>query len=472
MGTKLPWDPAWIVESLSDSTIYMAFYTIVHKLRSSGVDASRLTKEFWDFVMLGKGDAERVSESTGVPLQLLRELREEFTYWYPLDSRHSGKDLIPNHLTFFIFNHAGIFPEDLWPRQIVVNGFVLYEGKKMSKSLRNIIPLKEVIRRYGPDPVRLTLLAAAELGQDADFTDAAARGFEERLLRLLETVGKLREAGPVDGYAERAELSRAHLWLLNRINRRVRLVTELMDKLRMREAVHHVLFGVEDDVRRFASRWYGGRMDRALSDERAAAVLRYVYERVALMLAPFAPFTAQEMWSRLGHGTLVEEEGWPSVDERFVSDELELEEEYLEMLLSDIREIVELLGRRPSAIRVYVAPRSYYGLLVEASKALAEGVPLKDFVRRAVQRFRDRRLGAEVARRVYDLASRLTPELRVLVGKVVLDEARVVREASDYILTVVGGKEVAVVEVGEEEVVTVKGKRQVPLPLKPVIYIE
>ncbi len=71
-----------------------------------------------------------------------KQIREEFKYYYPLDSRHSGRDLVPNHLSFFIFNHSIIFPKSLWPRQIVVNGSVLMDGKKMSKSMGNIIPLK------------------------------------------------------------------------------------------------------------------------------------------------------------------------------------------------------------------------------------------------------------------------------------------------------------------------------------------
>ena len=47
---------------------------------------------------------------------------------------------MPNHLTMYIFNHVGILKEEYWPKQIVVNGFVNYEGEKMSKSLGNIIP--------------------------------------------------------------------------------------------------------------------------------------------------------------------------------------------------------------------------------------------------------------------------------------------------------------------------------------------
>jgi len=75
-----------------------------------------LTEEFWDYVFLGQGSAAEVAKRIGVDPAALEEIRREFDYWYPLDSRNSGKDLIPNHLTFFIFNHVATSPWGRWPR--------------------------------------------------------------------------------------------------------------------------------------------------------------------------------------------------------------------------------------------------------------------------------------------------------------------------------------------------------------------
>jgi len=127
MGTKLPWDKDWIVESLSDSVIYMAYYTIARFVNDGTIQAENLSKEFFDYVFLTKGSANKVS---GIKASTVEEIRKEFSYFYPVDSRHSGRDLVPNHLTFFVFNHVAIFPENNWPQQIVVNGSVLMDGKK------------------------------------------------------------------------------------------------------------------------------------------------------------------------------------------------------------------------------------------------------------------------------------------------------------------------------------------------------
>jgi len=109
----------------------MAYYIIAKFVNAGVIPAEKLSKEFFDYVFLGIGS----SDVSGVPKDIVEEIRAEFSYFYPVDSRHSGRDLVPNHLTFFVLNHVAIFPENNWPQQIVVNGSVLMDGKKMSKSM-------------------------------------------------------------------------------------------------------------------------------------------------------------------------------------------------------------------------------------------------------------------------------------------------------------------------------------------------
>ena len=87
-----------------------------------------------------------------IPIATLDRLKNEFNYWYPVDLRVSGKDLIQNHLTFFLYNHAAIFPEEHWPRAIRTNGHVLLNGEKMSKSTGNFKTLKQV--QAEPKPLK------------------------------------------------------------------------------------------------------------------------------------------------------------------------------------------------------------------------------------------------------------------------------------------------------------------------------
>ena len=61
-------------------------------------------------------------------------MRSEFLFWYPMDLRVSGKDLIQNHLTMCLYNHAAIFPKEQWPSSIYCNGHILVDNEKMAKS--------------------------------------------------------------------------------------------------------------------------------------------------------------------------------------------------------------------------------------------------------------------------------------------------------------------------------------------------
>lgn len=86
--------------------------------------------EVWDYVFLGKESA--IDAELKPKLDIMRK---EFLYWYPMDLRCSGKDLIKNHLIMALFNHAAVwkdFPE-LWPRGYFCNGYILVDGEKMSK---------------------------------------------------------------------------------------------------------------------------------------------------------------------------------------------------------------------------------------------------------------------------------------------------------------------------------------------------
>ncbi|HSB57462.1 MAG TPA: leucine--tRNA ligase, partial [Nitrosopumilaceae archaeon] len=135
LGTKLPWDENWIVESLSDSVIYMAYYILAKYVNKKQIIAENLGDAFFDYIFLEEGDAATVATNCKITENLLESIKNEFLYFYPVNARHSGRDLVPNHLTFFVFNHIAIFPKKHWPEEIVVNGSVLMDGKKMSKSM-------------------------------------------------------------------------------------------------------------------------------------------------------------------------------------------------------------------------------------------------------------------------------------------------------------------------------------------------
>ncbi|VDK34142.1 unnamed protein product, partial [Anisakis simplex] len=94
-----------------------------------------------------------------VPEEKLSKLRREFLYWYPVDMRVSGKDLVQNHLTYFLFNHVTIWKDhpELWPKSIRANGHLLLNNEKMSKQTGNFLTLSDSVTQFSADGMRLSL---------------------------------------------------------------------------------------------------------------------------------------------------------------------------------------------------------------------------------------------------------------------------------------------------------------------------
>jgi leucyl-tRNA synthetase len=190
LGTRVPWDPSVMVESLSDSTIYQAYYSFAHLLHKDmfgkepgplGIKPDQLTDEAWDYAF-GLRTRSDIPKSD-IPDEMLKTMRRHFDYWYPLDMRTSGKDLIQNHLTFNLYAHTAIFPKENWPRSFRVNGHLLLNGDKMSKSTGNFLTIAGAVEKFGADATRIALADAGDEISDANFEETVANS---NILKLFE----------------------------------------------------------------------------------------------------------------------------------------------------------------------------------------------------------------------------------------------------------------------------------------------
>jgi leucyl-tRNA synthetase len=342
LGTKLPWDKDWIVESLSDSVIYMAYYILAKYVNNNQIVAENINDEFFDYIFFGDGDAKKIVSECKITKELLEQIRDEFAYFYPVNARHSGRDLVPNHLTFFVFNHIAIFPKKYWPEEIIVNGSVLMDGKKMSKSMGNIIPLRDAIRTYGADPIRLAILISAELLQDADFNLEAVKGIKNKLENMLEDCSKYK-------LKPNTNLQQEERWLQSRLQQLISETTVSVEKMRLREALHYVLYEFDSDIQ-----WYLKRIDAKNRTDTASMLHEVLSARVA-MLSPFAPHIAEEMWEKLGNTDSVSKATWPSV----LDDKIDIvsiqSENLLKSTMEDIKNILKVTKITPRRIIIYTS---------------------------------------------------------------------------------------------------------------------
>jgi len=472
LGTKLPWDPEWIIESLSDSVIYMAYYTIAKGLREHGIRPGQLTDALFDYLFLGVGDPDKTAKETGLTWEVLEQMRNDFSYFYPLDSRHSGRDLVPNHLTFMVFVHTAIFPEELWPRQITVNGSVLMEGQKMSKSLGNIIPLREAIDVFGADPLRLAVLATAELLQDADFSPALARSMGDRLRRLHRFASEVVNAGRETMSQPLALIDE---WMLSRLQERVKQATEAMERLMVRKAIHSALYLLDQDLE-----WYLRRIakERSLPERRGAVhrVLRKVLDAQVRMLAPATPHLCEEIWSMMGNECFISRAEWPQYDERMVNMMAEETENLVRGVLEDTSNILQAIKVTTKRVCYYTAaPWKWKIYLKTLEESASTEVTLSDLMKKLMADPKLKGIAEKVAkfaREVLEEVNRMPKDKRERLLQVgVIDEREVLRKAEKF-LEGEFDAEVSVYEEEDPKIYDPKDRARLAKPYRPAIFIE
>ncbi|THW05095.1 leucyl-tRNA synthetase [Aureobasidium pullulans] len=333
LGSKLPWDKQFLVESLSDSTVYMSFYTVYNLLSSdkfgdtqgSGkISADQMTDEVWDYVFTRREDVE-----SDIPKETLQAMRREFEYWYPLDIRVSGKDLIQNHLTFFLYIHVALFPKEYWPRGIRANGHLLLNGEKMSKSTGNFLTLYDSTKKFGADATRVSLADAGDSIEDANFEESVANAIILKLFELKkwceETVRDARVLKDGENYVEVNKNERLKnndsvqrtgersFWddvFENELNGLVRETREHYTATNYKSALKSGFYDFTSarDFYREITKSSGIGMHQDL-------VRKYV-ELQALMITVTAPHWAEYVWLEvLGKPTTVQNELFPQVPE-------------------------------------------------------------------------------------------------------------------------------------------------------------
>jgi len=168
LGTVLP-GTNYVIDSLSDSTIYMCYYTIANAITKISIET--INDSIFDFIFLDELDTDVIDEKL---YEQLQPMQDEFKHWYPFDVRVSGRDLITNHLTMSLFNHGFIWENtNLWPRSYAINGYLMLNGEKMSKNTGNFKTLGETIKKYGTDPTRFAL-AESDGFDDGNFEEELA----------------------------------------------------------------------------------------------------------------------------------------------------------------------------------------------------------------------------------------------------------------------------------------------------------
>ena len=360
LGSRLPWDEQWLIESLSDSTVYMAYYTVAHFLQSYALDGSKsgllgikpeqLTDDVWDYVFSPKASFPK----TDIPTNVLNKLRNEFMFFYPMDLRVTGKDLVPNHLTFSIYNHVAIFDESLWPLGMRANGHLLINNEKMSKSTGNFLTLSESVEKFSADATRFALAQSGDGVDDANFEFEVANAAILRLFNLKEWIeqtlqdikdGKLR-SGPCDTFQDKV--------FENEMNNLIRIADGAYKNMRYFDAMKaafHQFTGIKD---RYVL------MSSTLGVSMHAELVKKYIRNQCLIVSPVIPHFSEYIWSvLLAEPKSIMTASWPTVsgvDETIIAANAYVEKVIRETRLAFIAETQPKKKKKANVPDVPIVP--------------------------------------------------------------------------------------------------------------------
>ncbi|MBF4468342.1 MAG: leucine--tRNA ligase [Methanobrevibacter arboriphilus] len=496
LGTKLPWDKQWLIEPLTDSTIYMSYYTIAKYLKD--INPNDLNDAFFEKVFFDNDinidndiNTNKINtsqlDSIGADIDdfklkidedIISEIQNEFSYWYPLDWRLSAKDLVGNHLSFHMFHHAALFPPENWPQGMVVFGMGLLEGNKMSSSKGNVILLSDAIEEYGADVVRLFLMSSAEPWQDFDWREKEVVGTKRRLDWFFEFAEKIEsiKKSPLDlSNIERVDLTRKiDLWMMNQLFIRINDATNALEGFQTRKALQDSLFLLKKDVDHYMYRTKHLLED---PDEAIIFVLSSILEAWIRILAPFTPHSSEELWSKYGGEGFVSEAEWPityqyfpmkctptlnlQADSCIPSEVIEKSEEMVQSIVKDINEIKKIVDVVPKKIHVYLAP-DWKWLLYRIAA---------DIGKPDIGQIMGRAIGENIhdnKKEIADVAKKVGREITKTryIGKI--DEYDVFSDALDFISEEVDAE----VIIHTDDSYDPQNKAKNAMPYKPAIFME
>jgi leucyl-tRNA synthetase len=231
---------------------------------------------------------------------------EKIAYWFPIDQYIGGVEHAILHLIYSRFwtkmmRDLGLITNSEPAKRLFTQGMVIKDGAKMSKSKGNVVSADEMIERFGADTGRLFELFAAPPEKEMDWTDAGANGAYSFLGRVYRFVTRnIGQTQSGSGEADRKALRK----------------------------LHQTLKQITDD---FESRWHFNTSIAALmgllnvltdvEKEISSPVMAEVLEKLTLMLEPFAPYLAEELWEELGRTGPVFRQPWPVYDPELAREE-------------------------------------------------------------------------------------------------------------------------------------------------------
>ncbi len=210
--------------------------------------------------------------------------------WMPVDMYIGGREHGVLHLLYsrfvtMIMRELGYAPEEEPYKQFRAHGLLISEGAKISKSKGNIVNPDEYIKKFGADAVRMYLMFLGDMRQGGDWRDSGIRGMHKFILRIYELPKQIKKA---DGEVKRL--------------------------------LHQTIKGVEQDLKRLKYNTAIAKLMILVNKIQEKGCSKDVLNKFAILLSPFAPHLAEELWEILGNKQTILKQKWPKYDNKMIQE--------------------------------------------------------------------------------------------------------------------------------------------------------
>ena len=273
--------------------------------------------------------------------------KKKVDYWMPVNQYIGGAEHAVMHLLYARFFTKVLrdlkylkFDEPF--TSLINQGTVTKDGKRMAKSLGNVVDPMDMINKYSADTLRFYILFVSAPESDIEWDDTGIESVHKSLTRIYDFISSAKFSQKSNPYFD------------NKIHRTIKDCTILMENIELNK----ILIKIMD---------YFNYIQKENCPKQAA-------ETLLLLLAPFTPHLCEELWSKRGKKKLISLESWPKYDEKKIDDKIEASELLVETTIKDIRNILKLIKFEPKRIVIYCIPKEKE-IYNENSKQIERALP-------------------------------------------------------------------------------------------------
>jgi leucyl-tRNA synthetase len=314
---------------------------------------------------------------------------ETVRYWFEIDQYIGGVEHAILHLIYSRFwtkvmRDLGLITNDEPVKHLFTQGMVIKDGAKMSKSKGNVVSPDDMVASYGADAARMYALFAAPPDRDLDWQEDGVAGVTRFLGRVWNLYPKKDFGKDQQGLSLLAKVEKAESLGLN-VNR------DSVAERKLLGALHRLIAKITDEM---SGRWhfntsiaaimtfvnliYSGSSQHVESGKISEEVVSEVLRTVALLLSPFAPYLAAQLWEELGGQGAVLRQPWPKSDPGLAKeDEIEIPVQINGKLVSVIRvpagsdsKVLETAALEEEKIKARIAGKTVAKIIVVPGRAV------------------------------------------------------------------------------------------------------